>query len=493
MRLRIGYLLLAFGLLALIVLTVVRMGRERQFYELQLRQQATAIEAGLREKWKEQLLAVAKHDKLPKDFILRWDRAGKVLRTPFYPEPGIQLEWAEFREASKKADILAEKNFLEKALLLRRSWDRVLAFAEWQRVTGEAPKLELEGYERTVIDPEAREAFRAIISQVESGRDFTFARNDADFDQIFFRTTPDGELEAFLPAIDSLRTEILPTFLAQNRLSNASFGATALDIHFPEFQNIAANGLHGVDTLLLTASAILLAIGVGLTATGVREQRNILLRRVSFLNQVVHELKTPLAGLRLSAQLIRRSGPSERNLQAIDESIMRLDRLFDDIVQINRAEKPADLSRVSHQELNSLINTLCSTEFAGTAIVDGAATAPLMSEIGRLRVMLRNLFSNGVKYGDRIVVSIRETGDRTEITVRDQGPGVALKDAPKIFDEFFRAESARKIESGGLGLGLSLVKKLATELHASVKLANPGATGAIFVVSLPRAKYQEPS
>lgn len=488
MRLRFGYILLAFGLLALIALTVVRLGRERQFYELQLRQQATAIETGLREKWRLHLLTLAKQNLLTKEFSLRWDRSGRILRTPFYPDPGIQLEWAEYREAARKADIAAQRAFLQKALLLRRSWDRVLAIEEWRGLSSEPLQIQFDGYERTVNDSEAREAYRTIIGQFESGRDFTFARNEAEFDQIFYRTTTDGELEGFLPSIESVRAKVLPDFLKANRLEEATFDTTVLDIRFPEFQNIAAKGFHVVDTLLLSASAVLLAIGVGITSAGVREQRNLLLRRVTFLNQVVHELKTPLAGLRLSAQLIRRSGPNERNLQAIDESILRLDRLFDDIVQINRAEARAELNPVHGRELMALIETLRDSEFPGKVSIDGTAKATIMSEVGRLRVLLRNLVSNGVKYGDRVAISIVE-GDRyTSISVRDHGPGVSAKDAPKIFDEFFRAESARKIEAGGLGLGLSLAKKLSSELGAEILLANPGEIGAIFTVRLPHAK-----
>ena len=222
-----------------------------------------------------------------------------------------------------------------------------------------------------------------------------------------------------------------------------------------------------------------------MTASGTREQRKVLSQRVGFLNQVVHELKTPLAGLKLSAQLIAKNGVSEQNLNGVFLSVARLDRLFDDIVRINRAEQKADLKLVSATEFGAL-NTSLAQEFSGRVTIEGAVTKNLVTELGRLRVLLRNLISNGVKYGERTTVKIIETGGKTEILVRDEGPGVSLQDAPKIFDEFYRAESARRLESDGLGLCLSLVKKLAKELGTEVKLVNAGEKGALFAFFVPQ-------
>ena len=484
MKLRAGYVLLAFGLLALIILTVVRLGRERLFYELQLREQADSIESGLRTKWRNYLLSAAQKDKLPRDFALRWNRTGKLLLSEFYPQPGVQLEWAEYREAKKKEDINAQKAFLTKALDLHRSWDRVLAIEEWKRFNDDRPGPAPEGYEKTIVDPEARAAYKAIIEQIETGRDFTYVRPEADLDQVFFHLTGDDELEGYLPSVASVKAGLADNFASANGLSEINFGSTVLDVHFPQFQKIAAQAFKPVDSIILTASALLLAIGVGLTASGTLEQRRTLSQRVGFLNQVVHELKTPLTGLKLSAQLMAKGGASEENLNAVLQSVGRLDRLFDDIVRINRAEQKADLKIVSAEEFQGLIETLCETEFFGKAHVEGKANYSVVTELGRLRVLTRNLISNGVKYGQKVTVRIVERGGHTEITVRDEGPGVSLKDAPKIFDEFFRAEGARKMESDGLGLGLSLVKKLAKELGTQVELKNPSEKGALFLFTL---------
>jgi signal transduction histidine kinase len=496
MRLRDGYILLALGLLALVTLTFLRMGRERQFYELQLRQQADSIEAGLRTKWKDHLLSAARSGQLPKNFSLLWNRTGKTMLTSFYPDPGIQLEWAEYRDAKKKNDITSQKAFLDRALGLKHSWDRVLALEEWQKLElspekdprpGPAP----EGFERTLLDPEAREAFRLIVSQFESGKDFTYVSQNSELDQVFFRLNENGELEGSLPAIASLKDGVLAQFKETNRLSSVEFGSTVLDVRFPQFQNIATQGFRKMDTLLLTASVILLMAGVWLTASRVREQRKSLNQRVTFLNQVVHELKTPLAGLKLNAQLIGRSGASEKNLQAILTSIGRLDRLFDDIVQINRAEKPAELGRVSAAELNTLLQNLCEVEFPKRASCETSATQDLRCELGRLRVLLRNLISNGVKYGDTVTITILESHGITDLKIKDRGPGVSTADAGKIFDEFYRAESARRVESDGLGLGLSLVRKLARELDAEVQLLNPGERGALFSCKIKQMKSED--
>ena len=113
MKLRLGYLLLAFGLLALIILTVVRLGRERLFYELQLREQADSIESGLLHRNGKIIFSQQpKKGELPKDFVLRWNRTGKVLLSPFYPQPGVQLEWGGLpRRQTKKQSRRAKKTF----------------------------------------------------------------------------------------------------------------------------------------------------------------------------------------------------------------------------------------------------------------------------------------------------------------------------------------------------------------------------------------------
>lgn len=470
------------GLLALIALTLVRLGRERQFYELTLREQAGAIEAGLRTKWKSFLLEAAIENRLPKDFLITWDRLGKTMKTAFYPIPGIRLEWAEYREAKKQSNLEGQKKFLAKALDLSRSWDRILAIEEWENFKPDPrPGPELTGYEKTVIDPEAREAYRKIIYQFETGKDFTFAKRESELDEVFYQMNADGELEGFLPSIGNVRANLGDTFSKSNNLSEIQFGLTVLDIQFPQFQTIASRGFNFLDTFLLSASALLLTLGVVITAAGIREQRRTLSQRVSFLNQVVHELKTPLAGLKLNTQLMKRGGASEGNLQAILESTTRLDRLFDDIVQINRHDQAASLGPISPESFSQLLGELTESQ---SVEIEGVITKPVFTELGRLRVLLRNLISNGVKYGKKVTVVLNEIPAGLQITVKDSGPGIGKADAPHIFDEFFRSEQARKIETDGLGLGLSLVKKLARELGTNVVLANPGKPGAEFCFTL---------
>src|SRR5690606_17251483 len=105
------------------------------------------------------------------------------------------------------------------------------------------------------------------------------------------------------------------------------------------------------------------------------EQRLVLLRRVSFLNQVVHELKTPLAGLKLHVQLAKRGGASPETMEAIDVSVGRINRLFDDIVVINRPDRHADLESVGVADLENWRRSW-SAEHGDLVQVEGEFTRP---------------------------------------------------------------------------------------------------------------------
>jgi len=450
-----------------------------------LRTQVSSIEQGLSIRWQTYLLNLARSNQLPHDFTLEWDRAGHHLRTPFFPIRDVGKNWTEYR-ALKPEEKEAKQSFLRTAMQIQRSWDRVLAIQEWRSSGFEQLPIQPEGYETTILNPEAHSAYEAIFSLFAKGRDFTFARRDADFFGAFFHSTENGELEAYLPSVATVQNLALKDFEETNHLSGATFGANALDIHFPQLGAIADSGYRLTDSLFLALSAAFLAIGVGITFVGVRRQKNLLSRRVSFLNQVVHELKTPLAGLKLNAQLIRRYGSSEQNLNSIETSIMRLDRLFDDIVQINRPlETNVILHRITAQSLNSILHELAAD--SKLVHILASATLPVISEQTRLNFVLRNLIINGLKYGHEVFIHLVEDNEKTLLEVRDIGSGISVRDQKQIFSEFFRSDDAKNQNVDGLGLGLALAKKLSGEMSATLSLKNPGQAGAIFVVTLRRA------
>ncbi|MGE0528540.1 MAG: sensor histidine kinase [Bdellovibrionales bacterium] len=499
MRLKLGYVLLFCSLLALVGQVVTNLNRERRFFELQLLTRADSIEAGLREKWRAHLLDLARGQRLEKSFALKWDRSTRAPRSVFFPVHAVELDWESYRRAAAAGDRRSQRAFLEKSLQRFQSWDRVLALEEWSRhfpdesLPAALRNIPTIGYERTLGNREARIAFGLIFKAVESGAEFPKGEGQVELRSAFFEMTDIDTVEAYLPSIASVKTKtgILKGFLKENGLESADFGLSSLDIRFPQIVRLASHNSAGADTVLFALSAFFVVTGLILTGSGLRAERTRIAKRVSFLNQLVHELKTPLTGLKLNTQLILRGEAQADNLHAIMECVARMDQLFEDIVRINRPQTPARAENLSAEAVNRVLAEVCAEWSPRQVEIVSAASQAIVAEPVRLRVILRNLISNGLKFGDDVKLRVREDTQLTRIEVGDQGPGVDGRDAKKIFNEFFRGGRGMSRNVDGLGLGLALARKLAREMGAEVELLNPGEPGAVFAVNVRRAQGSE--
>ena len=98
--------------------------------------------------------------------------------------------------------------------------------------------------------------------------------------------------------------------------------------------------------------------------------------------------------------------------------------------------------------------------------------APILCRPNEIRRAVRNLVENAVAYGGEAVVTINDTPGSYEIQVEDRGPGIPDKDQQRVFEPFVRLESSRNVETGGTGLGLTLVKAIAEGHGGDVVLEN---------------------
>lgn len=480
MRTRVAYLIIILGVLGLVGQVFYRVQRERNVLEAQMQAQQSSLAEGLRAAWKVHLLEMAKAGKLKPAFQLRWSRQGTELRDVFFPIKKSTLEWEKYRRFTKNLKTLEAKQFLQSALERENSWDRVLAITEWQEQYKISPEVKTE-YERTLIDSEAKTAYRLIFDQFSTNRDFTFTSSEIEYDKVFYSVAKDGSIEAFVPSIKQTREEFLPSFLIKNNLSFADIGETPWTLILPrsliektEFSYLELVGL--LLALLCFLTGIIIYFG------GLREQKKILLRRVSFLNQVVHELKTPLTGLKLHLQLIQKGQGGKQNLEALDDSLDRLNTLFDDVILMNRPFEKIVAQAIKAEEGQKMLLDL-KEEFHLVQIKENF-NHDFYGDKKRLRIILRNLIKNGIRYGKEVMIQVSHESNKVVVVVSDQGPGVSESDSQKIFQEFFRSEEAKKINSDGLGLGLYLVKKMTQEMGANIELTNPGQKGAVFKLTL---------
>jgi signal transduction histidine kinase len=213
----------------------------------------------------------------------------------------------------------------------------------------------------------------------------------------------------------------------------------------------------------------------------------------SLLANASHELRSPLARIRMGLELV--DGPradaalQQRTRAEILRNMAELDQLIDEILLASRLNaKEADIGTVEAVDLVGLCAEECARVGASFDVAEGLAQIEVPGVAKLLRRMVRNLLENARRYGasvqtDAVVLRLHTSPEGVVLSVSDRGPGVPEAWRQRIFEPFFRLPGASE-QVGGVGLGLSLVKSIAERHSGSAEcLAQPGG-GAIFVVKL---------
>lgn len=216
---------------------------------------------------------------------------------------------------------------------------------------------------------------------------------------------------------------------------------------------------------------------------------------------VSHELRTPVARLRFGLEMlvdIEEMSERRNKAEAMDRDIDQLDELIDEILTFARLEEgsPAiDFSRVS---MPALLERLCEELLpisGGIDIeIDEAALAALAPEdmyvSGSERYLhrvLQNLVTNALRYAaSKVVLRYRSDGELAVLEVEDDGPGIPESDRERIFKPFARLDESRQRKSGGYGLGLSIVQRIAEWHGGRVSVHSGESGGALFRMTWPR-------
>ncbi|MBI3230829.1 MAG: HAMP domain-containing histidine kinase, partial [Burkholderiales bacterium] len=213
----------------------------------------------------------------------------------------------------------------------------------------------------------------------------------------------------------------------------------------------------------------------------------------SLLANASHELRSPLARIRMALELL----PSGQNIEVQDEltrNIHELDQIIDEILLSSRLDATSLLQANLEQiDCIGLLAEECARVDAQLDI-DGDADIELMGDAKLIRRMLRNLLENARRHGahssaasdipPEILASLRQTDNAIEIDVCDRGPGVPEAEREHIFEPFFRLAGAREAD-GGVGLGLALVRQIAKRHGGNVVCLPRDGGGSCFRISLP--------
>jgi signal transduction histidine kinase len=211
------------------------------------------------------------------------------------------------------------------------------------------------------------------------------------------------------------------------------------------------------------------------------------------LEDISHELRSPLARLNFSVKLARTASDRDAALDRIKRDIDRLTTLVSELVEMTRVEGDPACRKSEIVCMNGVISETVrdasiEVEARGCNVnVEGTLTAKVMGDRELLRRAVENVLRNAVRYSPpkaKIDIVLTENDDTASITVRDYGSGIPEAFLDKIFDPFFRVEEARDSETGGVGLGLSIAKR-AVQLHNGSILARNANPGLSVQITLP--------
>jgi signal transduction histidine kinase/DNA-binding response OmpR family regulator len=231
-------------------------------------------------------------------------------------------------------------------------------------------------------------------------------------------------------------------------------------------------------------------------------------RKNEFLAMLAHELRNPLAPIRNAVEVLRRLGLKDADLEWANEIIGRqveqLARLVDDLLDISRITGGKIQLRTEPVEIALVVARAVETS---RPLIDARRhvlnivlpAEPLRVDVDAVRIaqVLANLLNNAAKYtgeGGKIELEVAREGAEVVVRVRDNGVGIAPEILPRIFDLFTQADRSLDRSQGGLGIGLTLVRRLVQMHGGTVQAFSAGANrGSEFVIRLPALTEAAPS
>jgi signal transduction histidine kinase len=199
------------------------------------------------------------------------------------------------------------------------------------------------------------------------------------------------------------------------------------------------------------------------------------------LSAVGHDLRTPLTAMRINLEFVEERELRERLASNLDE----LQALTESVLSAARGTGGEAKRNI---DLSALVESLCADlDDLGEPVTWRAhGPAPLACRPDEIRRAVRNLVENAVAYGRRADVQLAESESVYQIIVDDEGPGISEEDRSRVFEPFVRLEGSRNSDTGGTGLGLTLVKAIAQGHGGGVVLENRPPGGLRAILSLPR-------
>lgn len=237
------------------------------------------------------------------------------------------------------------------------------------------------------------------------------------------------------------------------------------------------------------------------TLVDITKQKQIENAKAEFVSLASHQLRTPIAGMRWSAELLLMDNPavlSDRQKKYVNrmlESVERMNVLVDDFLRVSRFELGTFIVESVQLSLAQMISevqtdhaaTIRKKQLEFTADIDPRLTS-ITADPNLMRMIVTNLLTNAIKYtpmGGQVFVGAVVDNERYILTIKDSGMGIPIGDQPQIFQKLYRASNATREVPDGTGLGLYIVREAVQVLGGRISFVSAEGMGTTFTVILP--------
>lgn len=275
-----------------------------------------------------------------------------------------------------------------------------------------------------------------------------------------------------------------------------------LNVEFPTKKSYIFSSVRFIiPTLALTLILLIIFLYTIILAF---RQKKLTEMKTDFINNMTHELKTPISTISLAGQMlnddsIRKSPSSLKHLsEVITDESKRLRFQVEKVLQMSVFDNTGSALKFTDVNANNIISNVVHTfkikveKFGGSITSDLAASdSEIMVDEMQFTNVIFNLLDNAVKYkkedvGPILEISTRDLPDnRLEIKISDNGIGIKKEDLKRIFDKFYRVSTGNLHNVKGFGLGLAYVKKMITLFGGSITVESVFGVGSTFVITLP--------
>ena len=275
-------------------------------------------------------------------------------------------------------------------------------------------------------------------------------------------------------------------------LVEVTLEASLLEVLDSNATEAEAHLVHHRRTVLVKLEPSIRAGETIMFMSDVTELRRLATVRQEFVANLVHELKTPITSLRLTAESLL-GDPSPKDRHRFADRLVKeadlLSKIIDNLRQLGDIEARTMAVETTQFELDELVEESVTRLGLDRPVhTDIPASLSVTSDRPKLVQALDNLLDNAAKFsppGSAIDVSAQVAGNEGLLSVRDRGPGISPEHWSRVFERFYKVDRARPREAGGFGLGLAITKHLVQVLGGRIWTETARDGGQVFTIALP--------